>query len=172
MPIREATIDDLADISVVASTTDSAAYGMTLSPEQLSAELEASRSVGYFRSAMLTDTVLVSEEDGQIVGYIQLSEVRAKPENVPPPTRRDQAINALYVHPDFQGRGHGRALMDAAFRHRRLREASNVYIDVWPQNRRALALYRKCGFEPVGECPVTVGGEPAGRDLVLMRPAR
>lgn len=172
MPIREATIDDLADISLVATTTYSDTYGLTLSHEQLSAELELGRSVRYFRSAMLIDTILVSEETGRIVGYVQLGEVRAKPENAPPPTQRDQAINALYVHPEFQGLGHGRALMDAAFRHRRLREARNVYIDVWPQNERALALYRKYGFETVGECPVLVGGEPAGRDLVLMRPAR
>jgi len=170
MPVREATIDDLADISLVASTTYSDTYGLSLTPEQLSAELKASRSVGYFRSAMLTDTILVSEEGARIVGYVQVGEVREKPQRAPHPTEQDQAINALYVHPEFQGRGHGRALMDAAFRHPRLREARNVYIDVWPQNERALALYRKYGFETVGECPVVVGGEPAGRDLVLMRP--
>ena len=170
MPVREATSDDLADISLVAATTYSDAYGSSLSHEQLSAELAVSRSVGYFRSAMLTDTILVSEEGGRLVGYVQLSEVRAKPQNAPLPTKQDQAINALYVHPEFQGRGHGRALMDAAFRHPRLREARNVYIDVWPQNERALALYRKYGFEAVGVSAVMVGGEPAGHDLVLMRP--
>ena len=170
MPVREATSDDLADISFVAATTYSAAYGSSLSHEQLRAELAVSRSVGYFRSAMLTDTILVSEEGGRLVGYVQLSEVRAKPQNAPPPTKQDRAVKALYVHPEFQRRGHGRALMEAAFRHRRLREARNVYIDVWPQNERALALYRKYGFEIVGECAVMVGGEPAGRDLILMRP--
>jgi ribosomal protein S18 acetylase RimI-like enzyme len=171
MPIREATTEDLADVSAVASETYSDTYGLSLSPEQLSAELEVGRSVGYFRSALLTDTILVSKEDGRIVGYIQLSEVRAKPQNPPHPTEQDQAINALYVHPEFQGRGHGRALMDAAFRHPRLREARSVYVDVWPANERALTLYRKYGFETVGECRVAVGGDFIGQDLVLMRPS-
>ena len=57
----------------------------------------------------------------------------------------------LMVHPDFQGRGIGRALLDAA-----LDIADNwlmllrVELTVFTDNARAIALYQSAGFEVEG----------------------
>jgi len=40
--------------------------------------------------------------------------------------------------------------MDAAFESPRLRQAENVYIDVWAENERAISFYLNYGFEIVG----------------------
>jgi ribosomal protein S18 acetylase RimI-like enzyme len=50
-------------------------------------------------------------------------------------------IGGLFTHPDHQGEGHGRALIE----HARGR-FDPVLVEVLEANERALSFYRKCGF--------------------------
>jgi len=45
-----------------------------------------------------------------------------------------------------------------------------VWLGVWEHNPRAIAFYRKWGFEAVGEHVFVVGTDPQ-RDLVMTRSA-
>jgi ribosomal protein S18 acetylase RimI-like enzyme len=172
MNIREAKLDDVPVLAELAAKTYADAFGSSLPEDVLADELEQRRSIAYFRLVVNTDTILVAEQGGRLVGYVQLSEVRISLVGGQRPTEKDQAINALYVHSDFQGRGVGKALMDAAFDHPRFRRARNIYVDVWNENVRALSLYRNYGFRSVGECEVVIGGKSVGHDLVLKRSKR
>jgi ribosomal protein S18 acetylase RimI-like enzyme len=56
---------------------------------------------------------------------------------------------AVFVHPDYQGAGVGRALVEAALTLARRRGAERVWLSVERRNLRAIALYRRMGFRRV-----------------------
>lgn len=57
------------------------------------------------------------------------------------------AMLAVQVHPEAQGRGIGRALMEAALAWCRERDAIRIQLFVRADNDRAIALYRSLDFE-------------------------
>lgn len=56
----------------------------------------------------------------------------------------------ITVAPDWQGRGHGQALMAALQQHAQHLGLASVWLEVRQSNQRARALYRRLGFEEVG----------------------
>ena len=73
------------------------------------------------------------------------------------------------VAPEWQGRGHGSALLDVVADHGRDRGLATLWLEVRQSNHRARALYARRGFAEVG---VRRGYYPAagGReDAVVMR---
>jgi L-phenylalanine/L-methionine N-acetyltransferase len=90
------------------------------------------------------DHALVAELDGKVVGNLGLHiEKRVR--------RRHTAAFGMAVHDDFQRRGVGSALMEAA-----LNLADNwlnitrLELEVYTDNEPAIALYQKHGFEIEG----------------------
>ncbi|MBC7257570.1 MAG: GNAT family N-acetyltransferase, partial [Chloroflexi bacterium] len=63
---------------------------------------------------------------------------------------RGAQILSIAVHPNFQGQGLGRRLMQAALGYLRSAGARQVKLEVRPQNSPALRLYERIGFRPVG----------------------
>ncbi len=166
MIIRPIEKNDIPTLAELAAKTYAETFGHSLTPE-----LEETRSEKYFRSVIDTDTILLAIKNGRLAGYIQLSDVKIDVQGATPGLN-DQAINAVYIHSDFQGQGIGKVLMDSAFDHPCFRKADNIFIDVWDENERAVQFYLKYGFEVVGKCDVTVDGKIVGRDLVLRRSAK
>ena len=68
----------------------------------------------------------VIEAEGELVAFMSLL---------------GDLIGGLFTHPEHQGRGHGRALID----HARLLH-DPVFVEVFAANKRAVAFYRSCGF--------------------------
>ena len=166
--IRHADAQDVAQLSALARKTYSETFGDSFSDEELMEVLETTRSESYFSQAMEQDTILVAVDyKGDLIAYIQICDVTLSFDIA---TTKDQQLNALYVHSDWQGRGVGKSLMDAALSHPRLQTAENVYLTVWDENPRALGLYHRFGFKIVGEEKVMAGSEVVGSDLVMMRP--
>lgn len=62
-------------------------------------------------------------------------------------------VLTMAVHPRHRGAGVGRLLLDAALRHLYTERVVKVFLEVDPANEPALALYRRSGFETVGERP-------------------
>lgn len=56
----------------------------------------------------------------------------------------------ITVAPDWQGQGHGQALMAALQQHARHQGLATLWLEVRQSNQRARALYRRLGFEEVG----------------------
>jgi ribosomal protein S18 acetylase RimI-like enzyme len=163
--IRLAREADVPALSALAGRTWAEAFGGSLSPEDLAAELEATRSESYFRSALRRDTILVAEMNGELVGYAQLGDVTIPEVEVQP---GDQALHRVYVDPRLQGRGIGRALVDRALAHPRLGSAPRVYLTVWEENEPALRLSESVGFRRIGTTRVTIAGADVGEDLVMV----
>lgn len=63
---------------------------------------------------------------------------------------RDGNIWALFVHPEYEGRGVGQALLDQCCRSLAQRGLTRLKLDTGPQTRAA-AFYRRAGWRETGE---------------------
>ena len=68
-------------------------------------------------------------------------------------------LYALYVHPDWQSRGVGRALAAAVFADLHAAGLEPLVIWALKENTRAGAFYRRLGGEVVAEKTVVIGGK-------------
>ncbi len=84
--------------------------------------------------------ILVFEDEGRPVAYVSCRFDRRT---------RIGSIPNLAVHPDHQGQGIGRKLLDAAFAYLRGAGMKFVRIETLEQNRRCVALYPELGFREV-----------------------
>jgi len=159
MIIRPMTAADVRPLSALARRSWADAFGEGISREGLAVELESSRSEGYFTAALKDErkTVLVAEDAGTLLGYVQFGEVDI-PEVAPAPD--DAALHRVYVDTTAQGRGIGRRLTEAALAHPRLARASRIFLQVWEANERAVRLYESVGFRRIGTTRFTIGDEP------------
>jgi putative acetyltransferase len=83
---------------------------------------------GYFRDHILKENqVFIVESEGKPVAFMAM---------------REDFIDHLYVHPDYQKRGIGKALLDLA----RQRSPEHVWLYTLQINTNARAFYEKNGF--------------------------
>jgi ribosomal-protein-alanine N-acetyltransferase len=102
-------------------------------PHPLTAD-EASKRAAYRG----LDFYCVLAQDAAIVGYGML---RGWDEGYEAPSL------GIVVDPSVQGRGYGRLLMEFLHATARQRGSSRIRLKVYPDNLRALALYRSLGYE-------------------------
>jgi GNAT superfamily N-acetyltransferase len=57
-------------------------------------------------------------------------------------------LENVVTHPEFQGRGHGRAVVDAALAEAWARNCYHVLMQSGRKDPRVHRFYEKCGFEP------------------------
>jgi ribosomal protein S18 acetylase RimI-like enzyme len=66
-------------------------------------------------------------------------------------------LTALYLLPEFQGRGVGKRLIETVEGHAAERHIEEILVGVMVQNGRALGFYEKAGFQFTREEPFTMG---------------
>ena len=62
--------------------------------------------------------------------------------------RRHGFLENVVTHPDFQGLGHGRAVVGAALTTAWSRDCHHVLMQSGRQDPRVHRFYQRCGFEP------------------------
>lgn len=164
MIVRPIEGRDLPALSALAARTWADAFGHTVSEEEQAAELEQTRSEEYFRAAMEKDAILLAEDGGELVGYVQFGDVAIAEVDLEP---GDQELRRVYVETRLHGRGIGRALTEAALAHPRLANAPQVFLQVWEENSAAVGLYESLGFRVVGRTRFTIGDGEMVEDLVM-----
>jgi GNAT superfamily N-acetyltransferase len=88
--------------------------------------------------------VFVSAVDAQIVASCML--ITAP--NLLRAGRRHGFLENVVTHPEFQGRGHGRAVVSAALAEAWTRDCYHVLMQSGRQDPRVHRFYQGCGFEP------------------------
>ena len=88
------------------------------------------------------DNLLVAKDSGCVIGFVGYGDRGEEAPGI-------GEIFALYVLPEYYGKGVGRRLMEAGLD--QLKNYPQVCLWVLKENRRAIRFYQKCGFRPDGE---------------------
>ncbi len=88
------------------------------------------------------DGLFVAKENGRVIGFVGYGDRGEEAPGV-------GEVFALYVLPEYFGKGVGRSLVEAALE--QLKEYPEVRLWVLKENKRAIRFYQKCGFCPDGE---------------------
>lgn len=165
MIIREITQSDVPSLAKLAQKVYTVTFGDTMSQEELQDALKA-RSEEYFYAVLGKDTVFVALEGATIIGFIQFGEADFDSVKT---TRNDIELKKLFVDTEHHGKGIGSQLIEAMLAHEKLVNIQNIYLDVYPENVKAIALYKKYGFQAAGEIPYKPNGKVIGYDLLMKR---
>ena len=98
--------------------------------------------------------LFVCEEDTGIVGVVVVSEFKdVEYESVEwlTPDGGNVYIHRLAVHPEYQGLGYARKLMDFAETMAREKDAISVRLDTFSQNKRNQRFYEQRGYVRLGD---------------------
>lgn len=126
------------------------------SAARMEAELAQPESTFYFA---------FPEAAEEPVGYLKINVGAAQTEEM---GAEALEIERLYVRGEHQGSGVGAALMAQALEEAVRLGKSMVWLGVWEQNHRAVAFYRRSGFEVTGTHIFQFGGE-AQTDWIMKR---
>jgi ribosomal protein S18 acetylase RimI-like enzyme len=95
----------------------------------------------------------MAEMDGEVVAWLKLAPMDLPVSHEPGALE----VRQLYVLEAWQGAGVAASLMDWAVATARGAGAPALYLCVWEKGDRAIAFYRKHGFEIVGTAPFRLG---------------
>jgi ribosomal protein S18 acetylase RimI-like enzyme len=149
MAVRRATVDDAEAIERIRVETWRATYRGLLPDgliDQLQPNVERRRE--RLRSRSPSELNLVAVEGSDVVGY-----AFAGPERSHDSDYKGE-VYAIYVLPDAQGRGHGRALIRECARELTGRGMTSLLIWVLRENQIGRGFYDSLGGMPVREKPL------------------
>ena len=95
-------------------------------------------------AAHLADHRLVARVDGTVVGWVALAPVSDRR------AYAGVAEDSIYVAPDAQGRGVGRALLAAVVASADRGGIWTIQTGIFPENQASVRLHQACGFRVVG----------------------
>lgn len=168
--IRRATHDDLPSLVRVARQSFFDAYSVIDDPEDVRVYAERHFTVDAFAAAVDDGSSLVAllfDAEG-LAGYALL--VRSRPP-VCVPGASAVELSRLYLLADRIHRGHGAALMKHALKWAADEGFATMWLGVYDRNERAMAFYRRFGFEVVGTRPFDWHGATY-HDPVMARAVR
>ena len=133
-------------------------FGAVNSPENMAAYLAASFGP-HIQAAELADpatTFLIVEAGGEALGFARL---RLGAPASGASALRPLEIVRFYSRRDWIGRGLGPVLMQACLQQALALGCDLLWLDVWEHNPRAIAFYRKWGFEVTGAQAFQLGDD-------------
>jgi ribosomal protein S18 acetylase RimI-like enzyme len=145
MRIRQATTTDAALLAALNHTVQQLHHERRpelFKPPQITDDI-----IHFYEDALSQpdDFVFICYLDEQAVGYIYLKIIRS-PENPFTYARDYLLIDQISVNADQQGKGCGRALMQAAYDFARQKNIRRITLGVLDFNADAIDFYHKQGF--------------------------
>lgn len=104
-------------------------------------------------------------DDGVPVGFLKVNRDEAQTEAG---LSHGLEVEQIYVHATHHGRGHGSRLIEHAIDTARAEGYPFIWLGVWENNRRAIAVYERLGFVPIGDHTFLFGSEEQ-RDVLMRR---
>lgn len=153
---RDARENDAADVAEIGAETFAETFGDLYSPSDLKRFL----SETYALEAMKADLrdpqveVRMAYSGRRLVAYCKIGPCKLPIDVGPEPALE---LHRVYVYQARQGVGVGRILLTWAIERARRRGAKNLFLGVWQNNEKAIALYKSRGFEIVGAYKFKVG---------------
>ncbi len=165
--VRDAERSDIPELIRVTRETFAMACPPSTAPDAIEEYLREHATEPSFEQFIAnpqTD-VLVACFESSVAGYAILAQ------NAPPSIQSAgpwTELSKCYVRSAYHGRGIAGALMDEATRRAGRQRATGMWLSVSEENGRAIAFYRKHGFEEFGRTEFAVASE-IHRDLIMVR---
>jgi ribosomal protein S18 acetylase RimI-like enzyme len=165
--IRRAEENDALALSVLAEATFRAAFSQL----NTAANMQLHCAASYAQALQLAEIrdpgreTWVVEGESRLVAYAQLRLDATAPEIS---DKRSVEIQRFYVDASYHGAGLAHRLMAHVLARVEAAGYAVLWLGVWERNARALAFYKKWGFEVVGEHTFKVGDDPQN-DLLMRR---
>ena len=163
--IREATARDADTLALIGSATFLDAFAGVLERDAIVKHCAGQHSAEAYRAylAVGCEALLVEMSPGHApIGFTLVG-----PPDLDAARDGDVELKRIYTLSRFHGSGLGADLLDAVVT--RAAGFERLLLGVYAQNHRALAFYRKHGFESIGTRKFEVGGNLYD-DEVLARP--
>ena len=119
------------------------------------------------------DVKLMRDELMAGIGYDRLlmqGELRGFASYGPTPVAGELKLHKLYVHPDFQRQGLGARLLEHVQSAALARGFTTLMLAVNKRNTRAVAAYRKHGFNVRESAVADIGGGFVMDDFIMAKP--
>lgn len=155
MQVRVATPEDLDGVIEVGTTTWWATYPPLAGDDYVRAGIARWWTREAVRPGIEAGRVLVAEQQGRLIAMASYSLLEEA-----------AMLWKLYVLPEAQGAGAGRALLDAVLE---AAEGRPIRLTHVVGNDRARAVYERFGFRETGRKPSPIPGGP--EEVSLERPA-
>src|ERR1051326_209412 len=149
--IEPAGEEHVADIQSLAGVIWRACYPEIITREQ----------IDYMLAWMYSPETLRDEIRSQGICYERLlagSELIGFSAYGPTEQRDAYKLHKLYLHPAWQGRGLGSQLLRHCEDAARISDAGRLLLNVNKRNERAIAVYRRNGFDVIESVTVDIGG--------------
>lgn len=165
--IRQATVNDAAQLLHIATTTFTEAFAAQNTEEDLRDYLQKHLYLEKIREELEHPgaTFFLAFDGEDLIGYTKLNSGAAQTE-----PQGDDAleIERIYILAAYYGKDVGRQLLDTGFRYARDKGYKKIWLGVWEENQRALAFYKKEGFEAFGEHVFMLGASKQ-TDMLMQR---
>ncbi|MFC6599086.1 N-acetyltransferase family protein [Kitasatospora paranensis] len=102
------------------------------------------------------------DHDGTVLGWVAVSAVSSRC------VYAGVVEHSVYVHPDAQGRGVGRMLLDAVITSTEAAGIWTIQSGIFPENHASLALHRRAGFRVIGTRERVGRQHGVWRDVMLL----
>jgi diamine N-acetyltransferase len=169
--VRPCTPDDAPLLAALGERLFRQTYARTHPEPEMSRYVARTFDAARFRDALAdAQTRVFVAEDGTAapVGYAYLrATAGGAPDGVD--GARPWEVLRFYVDAAWHGRGVAAALMAACEDEARRRGADVLWLQAWQRAERALAFYRRRGFDVVGTATFPFG-DRADDDYIMARP--
>ncbi len=158
LTIRKAGLADIPVIKTIAYQTWPVAYGEILTQAQLDYMLEKSYSETALQFQIITERhqFFLAVKDNITLGFASVSEEAPG----------EFKLNKLYVLPDTQKTGAGKALLKAVIEHARSQGGKTLRLQV-NRNNPARNFYEKQGFSIIEEADIDIGNGFFMNDFIM-----
>lgn len=150
--LRKATVEDADLLTELGITTFTEKWKDNYDEKTLQAYLSKAYDKAIIRNELQQDTFtyLLAFTPEQVIGFAKLSRRQQLADWITEPCLE---VCRIYVLQAFQGFKAGAMMMDAAIEMARQEQMESVVLGVWENNDRAIAFYKRLGFEKAGTHP-------------------
>lgn len=164
--IRRAVPADAAPLADLAARTFRDTFEADNKPEDMTEHVAKSYSPAQQLAEITSpDVTTLLATSGGPVAFAQL-----RPGKAPTCVTSSQTVELwrFYVDKAWHGRGIAKQLMQAVLEEAAAAGATTLWLGVWERNPRAIAFYRKFGFEDVGAHEFHLGAD-VQTDRIMVR---
>ena len=157
--IRRGAVGDAPGLAAFAARTFAEAFGDYTGADDMQAHLAATYRPDLQARELADPTVitLLALQDARIVAYAQVRRNETPPACVTLPAAVE--LQRFYADRSVRGTSLTRRLMEHALAAARELGGQHAWLGVWERNTRAMAFYRKSGFDEIGFTHYVVGAD-------------